>query len=102
MKNILVLILLFTNTIPYTFASGTLSEPVVAPGTVSATSATLVWDKPEQYAGIVGYHIVLNGKDIGVSAKCNYMLSGLQPLTTYTCVVRAQGKDGNLSASSPG
>lgn len=74
--------------------------PVVAPGTISAVSAAIVWDKPEHYTDIIRYHILLNGKDVGTSAKCNYLLTGLRPVTAYNCTIRAEDKTGKLSAAS--
>lgn len=74
--------------------------PVIAPGTVSAASAAIVWDKPEHYATIVRYHIILNGKDVATSAKCNYLLQGLKSTTTYNCTIKAEDNAGNLSPAS--
>ncbi|QIL38253.1 glycoside hydrolase family 28 protein [Pedobacter sp. HDW13] len=75
-------------------------NPVVAPGTVSANSATLVWNKPVEYLDVIRYHLILNGKEIGISAKTNYTLKNLSPLKTYTCTIKAENKAGELSASS--
>lgn len=75
-------------------------SPIVAPGTVSANSATLVWNKPEVYSDVVRYHIILNGKEIGVSTKTNYTLKNLSPLKTYTCSIKAENKQGELSPNS--
>jgi exo-poly-alpha-galacturonosidase len=74
---------------------------IIAPGTVSANSVALVWDKPENFAGIVKYHIMLNGKDAGISNKCNYQLGNLKPQTLYTCRVLAEGKDSKLVPVGP-
>ncbi|SDD92356.1 glycosyl hydrolase family 28 protein [Pedobacter soli] len=75
-------------------------SPLVAPGTISANSATLVWNKPEVYSDVVRYHVILNGKEIGISAKTNYTLKNLSPLKTYTCSIKAENKLGELSAGS--
>lgn len=73
---------------------------IIAPGTVSWGTATLVWDKPEHYHNIARYHIILNGKDIATANKTNYMLKDLKPATAYNCSVKAEDKDGKLSANS--
>ena len=75
-------------------------KPVIAPGTVSANSATLVWNKPAVYTDVIRYHILLNGKDIATSLKTNYTIKNLEALKIYTCLVRAEGQDGTLSANS--
>lgn len=75
-------------------------NPLVAPGTISANSATLVWNKPKVYSDVLRYHIILNGKEVGVSAKTNYTLKNLIPLKTYTFSIKAENQQGALSASS--
>ena len=70
---------------------------LIAPGTLGATSATVVWDKPANNANIVRYHLIVNKKDIATSARCNYRFEQLSPLTNYDCDVRAEGKDGKLT-----
>jgi exo-poly-alpha-galacturonosidase len=72
-------------------------NPVIAPGTVSALSATLLWDKPVNYSDVVRYHIFLNGKEIATEARCNYMIMGLKPGTTYNCTIKSEDKSGLLS-----
>jgi hypothetical protein len=77
-------------------------NPVIAPGTLAATSATLVWDKPEHYSDIVQYRLFLNGKEVGISTKCNYRFTELKPLSKYKLSVKAEDKSGKLSpATSP-
>lgn len=75
-------------------------KPLVAPGTVHANTATLVWNKPSQYQDVVSYHVFLNGKEVASSLKTNFMLKGLQPSTSYIGTIRAELKDGKLSAFS--
>lgn len=75
-------------------------NPLVAPGTVSANSATLVWNKPGEYLDVIRYHIILNGKEIGVSAKTNYTIKNLVPLKSYNCIIKAENKEGIQSANS--
>ncbi|QNA42680.1 glycosyl hydrolase family 28 protein [Lacibacter sediminis] len=55
---------------------------MIAPGTLSETSVTLLWDK--QYGGdSLMYHIIVNGKTHGFTGKTNYTLDKLKPATTY-------------------
>lgn len=75
-------------------------NPIIAPGSVSASTATLVWDKPEHYKNVTRYHILLNGREVGVSEKCNYMLNGLKHATAYLVTLKAESKDGNMSAAT--
>jgi exo-poly-alpha-galacturonosidase len=83
------------------FAMETPGKLIVAPGTVSANSAALVWDKPENFAAIVKYHVMLNGKDAGTSNKCNYQLNNLKPQAAYTCSILAENKNGKLVPLGP-
>lgn len=83
------------------FALG--QQPVnlkVAPGTIGARSATVVWDKPANYADIVRYHIFLNGKEAGLAAKCNFKVEGLRPEGAYAISIKAEDKSGALSRAS--
>ncbi|WP_448699234.1 glycosyl hydrolase family 28 protein [Mucilaginibacter sp. AW1-3] len=100
MNKKLILLALFTNALFSAFAVDAPQKLMVAPGTISATSATLIWDKPDHYSNVTRYHIILNGKDIATVDKGNYMLSGLIPLKPYSCSVKAEEKDGKLSAGS--
>ncbi|MDT3403717.1 glycoside hydrolase family 28 protein [Mucilaginibacter terrae] len=97
MKKYFLLLVCFTHVVVVSFAAKAPKQVIVAPGTLSAASATLVWDKPDQ---AVRYHIILNGKEVGAVSKSNYMLTGLTPSTAYNCVVKTEGADGKLSGNS--
>jgi|GEM_PF-4879650 len=75
-------------------------KALVAPGTLSAGSATLVWNKPVNYSDVVRYHILLDGKDVATSGKTDYTFKDLKPSNAYTCVVKAEDNAGKLSAAS--
>lgn len=61
---------------------------LLASGTLTDNSATLLWDK--QYADKpVTYQISLNGKVVGSTGKTNYPLAQLTPATQYTVQVQA-------------
>ncbi|WP_342647091.1 glycoside hydrolase family 28 protein [Mucilaginibacter sp. CSA2-8R] len=83
-----------------TFAIQSPQKPLIAPGTLSSHSAALLWDKPDDYRNIVRYHVILNGKEAGVSVKCNYLFNALQPSKVYTCTIKSEDKDGKLSVNS--
>ncbi len=100
MKKNIILFAFFTNALLSAFAVDAPQKLMAAPGTVSANSATLIWDKPQQYANVSRYHIILNGKDIGTTDKGNYIFHDLIPVKAYTCAVKAEEKDGKLSANS--
>src|SRR5690242_14604246 len=55
---------------------------LIAPGTLTDHSASLLWDKPAGKSG-VEYEVFLNGKKQGASSKANYELNNLQPATSY-------------------
>ena len=97
MKQFLVVLGLLLNFQVFA-APGTPLNLTIAPGTVSATSVTVVWDKPEQYKDIVGYRLFLNGKEAGSSSKCNFRFVDLRPGSKYTLAVKAVDKAGGLSA----
>jgi exo-poly-alpha-galacturonosidase len=60
---------------------------LIAPGTLTENSVTLLWDK--QYAAdTVFYEILLNKKLYAVTGKANYTLNGLLPGTLYTVSIR--------------
>lgn len=67
---------------------------MIAPGTLSETSVSLLWDKQPKPGKPVIYQISLNGKAIGTTGKTNYIAEHLLPNTWYTVKVRlAQNKD---------
>lgn len=60
---------------------------MIAPGTLTENSVTLLWDK--QYAAdTVLYEILLNWKLNGATGKTNYTLKNLLPGTLYTVSIR--------------
>ena len=49
---------------------------LIAPGTLTENSVTLLWDKQYSKNAVV-YEITLNGKLMGSTSKANYTLSNL-------------------------
>jgi exo-poly-alpha-galacturonosidase len=101
MKKNILLIILFANALSSVFAAAPLNKLMIAPGTVSATSATLIWEKPDDFAAIAGYHIIINAKDVATSAKCNFRLIGLSPQQAYNCIIKAELKNGKQVVITP-
>jgi len=72
-------------------------KAIIAPGTLSSTSATVVWNKPELYKNITRYQVLLNGKQLSSSTKSYYDITGLKPSTRYVVTLRSEGSDGEFS-----
>jgi polygalacturonase len=71
---------------------------LLAPGTLTENSVTLLWDKQYRDKPVV-YEIVLNGKVVGTTSKTNYTVDLLAPATRYTVGLRLpQGADQGNSA----
>ena len=100
MRKRIALFALLVNTLFCAFAADVPQKLIVAPGTISANSAVLIWDKPEQHENIVRYHIILNGTDVAATNKCNYQLSQLKPSTAYIVTIRNETKNGKGSGSN--
>ena len=63
---------------------------LLAPGTLSESSAALLWDK--QFAKeAVSYEILLNGESVGKTSKTHFLLNTLQPSSWYTVVIKIRG-----------
>jgi len=73
---------------------------MVAAGTVSNNSVTLVWDKPDSYKDIGQYYIYLNDKKVDSSTKCNYMVRGLDANKKYKVFIKAVDHNGQVSTAT--
>jgi exo-poly-alpha-galacturonosidase len=94
MKEIVALVSFFLLLFVPVFATP-LKKPnlFIAPGTLSANTATLLWDK--QYAvDSAVYQVLVNGKLRGTTHKTNFTLNNLVPLTAYTINVELQNGKG--------
>ncbi|GAB3868282.1 glycoside hydrolase family 28 protein [Hymenobacter segetis] len=56
---------------------------LIAPGTLTESSVTLLWDK-ESGKEKVAYELSLNGKAVASTSKTNYTIAQLAPATQYT------------------
>lgn len=88
MKRLLSLVIAFI-----LFGSAAFAAPpnkynlMIAPGTLTENSVTLLWDK--QYDnGKVEYEIFLNGNPYGSTTKTNYTVHSLKPNTSYSVTIR--------------
>jgi exo-poly-alpha-galacturonosidase len=59
---------------------------LIAPGTISESSVTLLWDKQYEPAQAV-YEIAINGKIHGSTTRTNYTAENLKPNTWYTVLI---------------
>lgn len=67
---------------------------LIAPGTVTENSVTLLWNKQSEKGNAV-YEIWVNGKVIGATGKTNYTATNLLPATFYIMKVNLkQAKKG--------
>jgi polygalacturonase len=60
---------------------------LIAPGTLSENTATLLWDMEHDQVNAV-YEILLNGNVVASTVKTNYTLTNLLPATSYTVALR--------------
>jgi len=79
--------------------------PTAPTGLVAMASTNamvlLSWGASYDVAGVAGYKIFMNGKEIGVAAAQKFEAQGLQASTTYSFAVSAYDKNGTVSALSP-
>ncbi len=73
-----------------------IDQLIIAPGSISSSTVTIIWDKPLDFSKIIRYHIYLNGKQVATAQKCNFLIKGLTPKTSYTVLIKAEGTDGKL------
>ncbi|MBK8951833.1 MAG: hypothetical protein IPM85_05445 [Chitinophagaceae bacterium] len=78
---------------------------MIAPGTLSSNSVTLLWDKQYVYEN-TEYEVLMNGKLLASTQKTNYTISGLNPSASYHVSIRIKQiksakKTFNLSFKTP-
>lgn len=63
---------------------------LIAPGTLTENSVTILWDK--QYSTeTIAYEILLNGKLHDSTGKTNFTIADLRPATSYKVSIRLKG-----------
>jgi len=96
MKRISVFIFLLLFVVSNNFAAPSPSSRcIIAPGTLTDKSVTLLWNKQAEKNNLV-YAVSLNGKLIGTTSKTNYMLDNLLPSTSYSIKVGIQGSNNSI------
>lgn len=68
---------------------------LIAPGTLTDNSATVLWDK--QPGTKVVYEITLNGKVLAATSKTNYTVDQLAPGTQYVVQLAVKQADGKTT-----
>jgi len=91
MKRLLAVILVSCFVVTVSAAPPNKYNLMIAPGTLSETSVTLLWDKQTAKDSVV-YEVLLNGKWKTSTAKTNSTINGLLPNTSYTVSVRVKQK----------
>ncbi len=92
MKKFLSVIVLCFLVLPAFAATSNAYNLMIAPGTLSETSVTLLWDK--QYTGDnVVYEVLFSGKVKTTTTKTNCTITGLKPNTAYSVTVRVKQQE---------
>lgn len=73
---------------------------IIPAASISATSATLLWDKPLEYKDVIAYQIFQNGKLIGTSSKTNFTANNLLADVKYSFSVKAVNGAKQISSLS--
>ena len=88
-SRMLIVCFLFIQSLRVSAVSAHNFNLIIAPGTITDKSATLLWDKQAEPKDAV-YEILLNGKLQGATVKTNYTLTNLSPGVSYTVQVRVK------------
>lgn len=91
MKRFLAVLVLFCLLLPGFATPPNRYNLMIAPGTLSETSVTLLWDKQSGNDSVL-YEVLLNGQPNASTSKTNSTLDGLLPNTSYTVSVRIKQK----------
>jgi polygalacturonase len=73
---------------------------LIPQASITANSATLLWDKPVQYSNVAAYKIFRDGKYIGSTRKTNYTATGLAAHKKYKFYIQSESKTGAVSKAS--
>ncbi|HDS83677.1 MAG TPA: glycoside hydrolase family 28 protein [Phycisphaerales bacterium] len=105
-----LLVLAVTGTVLGSVITGNLNADTLVPpqnlmsppAAVTDSMILLLWDKPNNMdqASFSNYCIFQDGKLIGETAKGGFNVTGLEPDTSYTFMVKAKDTSGVLSAAS--
>lgn len=67
---------------------------------IGADTVAIEWDPSYDNISVNGYSVYMNGDSIGYTSSASYVLSNLQPLTSYSISVRALDYSDNYSSYS--
>jgi len=73
---------------------------VIPDASITSNSVTLLWDKPLEYKDIIGYQVFQGDRYVCTSMKTNLTLRNLIAGRDYTFSIKAQNKEGKVSAAS--
>jgi polygalacturonase len=73
---------------------------IIPNASITSKTVTLLWDKPLQYKEISAYQVFKDGKYVGTSTKTNFTVQNLTAGKSYSFSIKAQNKEGKLSAAS--
>ncbi len=73
---------------------------MVPPMAYDDSSITAIWSKPSDYSNVVSYNVYQEGSLVGNTKNLFYTLTGLEPDTPYSIVIKSVDSAGTESAPS--
>lgn len=73
---------------------------MVPPMAYDDSSITAIWSKPSDYSNVVSYNVYQNGSLAGNTKNLFYNITGLEPNSPYSLIVKAVDASGEESGSS--
>jgi exo-poly-alpha-galacturonosidase len=73
---------------------------MVPPMAYDDSSITAIWSKPSDYSNVVSYNVYQNGSLAGSTKNLFYNITGLEPDSPYSLIVKAVDASGEESAPS--
>ncbi len=100
---VLLICVFLTKSLLLSAAPARVFDLLIAPGSLSENSVTLLWNKQEEKAV---YEILIDGKLAGSTTKTNFTIQQLQPAKSYCVSVRikqgiARSKKNSLKFKTP-
>ncbi|MGA2069933.1 MAG: glycoside hydrolase family 28 protein [Sedimentisphaerales bacterium] len=73
---------------------------MVPPMAYDDSSITVIWSKPSDYSNVISYNVYQNGSLAGNTKNLFYNITGLEPDSPYSLIVKAVDASGTESAPS--
>jgi exo-poly-alpha-galacturonosidase len=73
---------------------------MVPPMAYDDSTITVIWNKPSDYSNVVSYNVYQNGSLAGNTKNLFYNITGLEPSSPYSLIVKAVDSSGTESAPS--